>query len=298
MTDSSPDAIGPVVSVDGLDDHRLPEYRDLNDPAARRRLEAELAIVVVEGRVAVHQVLTTGLRVRSLLVDDHQLTLAADLVDAVRRRGAPVYVVPRTLMADLVGFRLHRGVVAVADRPADADPDRLLAMAAGGTGLHGGPPLVVLLEGLNDPENIGAIFRNAAAFGVAAVLCDPTCADPLYRRSIRVSAGQALQVPFARLAPWPEGIGRVRAAGFVVCALAPRTEGRIPISLADVAARVATGSGPPRGIALLVGAEGPGLSETALAGADEVVAIPMAPGVDSLNVATAAAVAFSRLADP
>ena len=138
----------------------------------------------------------------------------------------------------------------------------------------------------------------AAAFGVAAVLCDPTCADPLYRRSIRVSAGQALQVPFARLAPWPEGIGRVRAAGFVVCALAPRTEGRIPISLADVAARVATGSGPPRGIALLVGAEGPGLSETALAGADEVVAIPMAPGVDSLNVATAAAVAFSRLADP
>jgi len=290
--------IGPVVEVADLDDHRLPEYRDLNDPAARRVLEAELAIIVVEGRVAVRQLLATELVIRSLLVDDHQLTLAADLVDAVRHRGAPVYVVPRPRMADLVGFRLHRGVVAVADRPLDGDPDRLLTAAVGRSGLHGGPPLVAVLEGLNDPENIGAVFRNAAAFGVAAVLVDPTCADPLYRRSIRVSAGHALDVPFARLTPWPEGIERVRAAGFVVCALAPHPPGRTPITPGEVRHRMVDRWPDRPGVALLVGAEGPGLSADALAAADEVVVIPMAAGVDSLNVATAAAVAFDRLSDP
>ena len=298
MTPMAGAGTGPVVRIDELDDHRLPEYRDLNDPVARRRLEAELGIIVVEGRVAVRQLLDSALPVRSLLVDDHQLTLAADLVEAVRTRGAPVYVVPRARMSDLVGFRLHRGVVAVADRPADADPDRLLAEATLGSGLHGGPPLVVVLEGLNDPENIGAIFRSAAAFQVAAVLCDPTCADPLYRRSIRVSSGHALHLPFARLAAWPEGIGQVRAAGFVVCALAPHPQARTPIALAHVRARLASRVPAPHGVALLVGAEGPGLSAAALSAADEVVVIPMAPGVDSLNVATATAVALDRLSDP
>ncbi len=164
------------------------------------------------------------------------MNLAADLVDAVRGTGAPVYVVPRARMASLVGFRLHRGVVAVADRPPDADPDRVLAEAARGTGLHGGPPLVAVLEGLNDPENIGALFRNAAAFGVAAVLLDPTCGDPLYRRAVRVSVGHALHLPFARLDPWPDGLDRVRAAGFVVCALAPHPDGRHPVTRPRVCA--------------------------------------------------------------
>ncbi|HEY5109317.1 MAG TPA: RNA methyltransferase [Acidimicrobiales bacterium] len=291
-------ATGPFVEVDDVHDHRLPEYRDLNDPAARRRLEAELAIIVVEGRVAVRQLLDTRLVIRSLLVDDHQVTLAADLVDAVRVRGATVYVVPRDRMADLVGFRLHRGVVAVADRPPDAEPERVLADAAGKPGQSGGPPLVAVLEGLNDPENIGALFRNAAAFGVAALLLDPTCSDPLYRRSIRVSAGHALRLPFARLDPWPDGLDRVRAAGFVVCALAPHPAGRTPVPLHRLRARLADRVPAAAGVALLVGAEGPGLSAAALDAADEVVAIPMAEGVDSLNVATAAAVAFDRLSGP
>ena len=157
---------------------------------------------------------------------------------------------------------------------------------------------MAVIEGLNDPENIGALFRNAAAFGVAGVLVDPTCSDPLYRRSIRVSAGHALHLPFARLAPWPAGLERVRAAGFVVCALAPHPEGRTPIALSDLRVRLVERVPAPSGVALLVGAEGPGLSSAAMGAADEVVVIPMAPGVDSLNVATAAAVAFDRLTGP
>jgi len=152
-----------------------------------------------------------------------------------------------------------------------------------------------VLEGLNDPENIGALFRNAAAFGVAGVLLDPTCADPLYRRSVRVSSGHSLHLPFARLNPWPEGLDRVRASGFVVCALAPHPKGRTPVDLRGLRTRLDGRVPAPVGVALLVGAEGAGLSGAALAAADEIVTIPMAPGVDSLNVATAAAVAFERL---
>jgi tRNA G18 (ribose-2'-O)-methylase SpoU len=285
----------PVVEVDDLDDVRLDDYRDLNEPAARRLLEAARSIIVVEGRVAVRQLLATGLVVRSLLVDDHQVTLASDLVDAMQTRGATVFVVPRERMTALVGFRLHRGVVAIAGRPPDADPDRILADVLTIPGQGRSRPLVAVLEGLNDPENIGGLFRNAAAFGVAAVLLDPTCSDPLYRRAIRVSVGHALHLPFARLDPWPDGLRRVRSAGFVVCALAPHPEGESPVPLRDLAASVATSFPTLAGIALLVGAEGPGLSAGALAASDLVVTIPMASGVDSLNVATAAAVAFERL---
>lgn len=288
-------AAGPLVEVDDLDDYRLNEYRGLNDPAARRVLEAESAIIVVEGRVAVRQLLDTQLAIRSLLVDDHQVCLAGDLVDAVRARRTPVYVVPRTRMSELVGFRMHRGVVAVAARPPDIDPVRLLADATGRPGSLGGLTLLAVLEGLNDPENIGALFRNAAAFGVAGVLLDPTCADPLYRRSVRVSSGHSLHLPFARLNPWPEGLDRVRASGFVVCALAPHPKGRTPVDLRGLRTRLDGRVPAPVGVALLVGAEGAGLSGAALAAADEIVTIPMAPGVDSLNVATAAAVAFERL---
>ena len=286
---------GPSVVVDDVADERLADYRDLNDPAARRRLESSLGIMVVEGRVPVRQLLATRLAIRSLLVDDHQITLAADVVEAVRRSGAPVYVLPRDRMADLVGFRLHRGVVAVADRPGEADPEAVLAVAARRSGLRGGPPLMAVLEGLNDPENIGALFRNAAAFGVAAALLDPTCGDPLYRRAIRVSAGHSLHLPFARLDPWPDGLDRIRAAGFVLCALVPHPEGRAALPVHGLAARLAGRRPSPAGVALLLGAEGPGLTAAALAAADEVVSIPMADGVDSLNVATAAAVAFDRL---
>ena len=295
---TAPTAMGPLVVVEDLDDHRLADYRDLNEPSARRRLEATLGIIVVEGRVPVRLLLDSAIRIRSLLVDDHQVQLAADLVDAVRSRGGPVFVVPRERMAGLVGFRLHRGVVAVADRPSDGHADHVLAGAVRQASGEAGRGLVAVLEGLNDPENIGALFRNAAAFGVAGVLLDPTCSDPLYRRAVRVSAGHALRVPFARLDPWPEGLDRVRSTGFVVCALAPHADGRSPVGLHQLLGHLDPRWPAATGVALLVGAEGPGLSAAALDAADVVVSIPMAPGVDSLNVATAAAVAFDRLTGP
>jgi len=289
---------GLLVEVDDPDDSRLDPYRDLNDPAARTRLAAEQSVFVVEGRLAVDRLLTSEYTVCSLLVDDHQLVAAGDLVAATRARGVPVFVGSRATVAGTVGFALHRGVVAVANRPSPADPGRLLVDAVGTRSPDGAPPLVAVLEGLNDHENIGALFRNAAAFGVGGVLLDPTCADPLYRRSIRVSVGHVLHMPFARLVPWPTGLHQVRAAGFVVAALAPRpaTDSGVPVvGLADLKAWM-SGSDHPAGVALLLGAEGPGLTDTALAASDVVVPIPIVDTVDSLNVATAAAVAFHALA--
>lgn len=291
---------GPLVAVDDPADPRLADYRALNDAELRRRRGADDGVVVVEGRVAVGQLLTSSYEVRSLLVDDHQADSCPELVTAVRARGAPVYVGRRPVVAATVGFSLHRGVVAIARRPPPADARELVPRAAGLPTVGGGPPMVAVLEGVNDHENLGALFRNAAAFGVGAVLLSPTCADPLYRRSVRVSVGHVLHVPFARLAPWPDALAHLRATRFTLAALAPpasdEARGRQPVALGELAARIA---GPRRsgpGVALLLGAEGPGLSPAALAQADEVVTIPMAPGVDSLNVATAAAVAFHRLA--
>ncbi len=160
--------------------------------------------------------------------------------------------------------------------------------------------MVTILEGLNDHENIGALFRNAAAFGVGAVLLDPSCADPLYRRSVRVSVGYVLHVPFARVEPWPAALTQVRDAGFIVAALSPgrgARSGRLSVGLSELRTQI-SGMAPPGGVALLFGAEGPGLSEEALALSDVVVTIPMAEGVDSLNVATAAAIAFHALTGP
>ena len=291
-------APGPLVMVSDPADPRLAAYRDLKDPARRLRPGPDESTLVVEGRLAVDRLLTSDYGLRSLLVDDHQVTAASDLVAAARARGAPVYVGSRDVVAGTVGFALHRGVVAEAMRPPSLSPAAVLAASAGQTVAHGAYPLVAVLEGLNDHENIGALFRNAAAFGVTGVLLDPTCADPLYRRSIRVSVGHVLHVPFARLDPWPTALEHVRAAGFLVAALAPRgaDAGDVPIvglrelndSISDFGHFV--------GVALMLGAEGPGLTPRALAASDVVVAIKMAAGVDSLNVAAAAAVAFHTLA--
>jgi tRNA G18 (ribose-2'-O)-methylase SpoU len=290
---------GPLVEVDDPEDPRIGLYRELKDPARHARSGTRPPIVIVEGKLAVRRLLASTYPVRSLLVDDHQAVVSADLVAATRARGAPVFVGSRAVVAATVGFALHRGVVAAAERPAEERPEQVLEEAVSASGTSGCAPIVAILEGLNDHENIGALFRNAAAFGVSGVLLDATCADPLYRRSVRVSVGHVLRVPHARLAPWPRGLDRVRAAGFVVAALAPdpRTaDGNRVASFADLKSLVSR-SGGRLGVALMVGAEGPGLSAAALAASDVVVTIPMAEGADSLNVATAAAVAFHALAD-
>jgi tRNA G18 (ribose-2'-O)-methylase SpoU len=176
-----------------------------------------------------------------------------------------------------MGFNLHRGIVASAHRTPSPAPESLLANAT----------RVAVLERLNDHENLGSLFRNARAFGVDAVLLDPQTADPLYRRCVRVSMGHVLRVPFARFTAWPDGLETLRAHGFTVVALTPSCAA-VPID--EVAA-----SRPER-VAIVLGAEGPGLTDETLALADVLVRIPMAGSVDSLNVATAAAIAFHRLA--
>lgn len=288
---------GPLLHVSDPRGPGLDLYRDLHDGAHRFRVERDRSVFVVEGRLAVERLLSSSYPVRSLLVDDHQLVTSADLVAAVRDRGAPVYVGSRVVVAETVGFAFHRGVVAVADRPVPMDSARLVATA--GSGSRPAPALMAVLEGLNDHENLGALFRNAAAFGVAGVLMDPTCADPLYRRSIRVSVGHILHVPFARVEPWPDGLSQVKDAGFVIAALSPRPPDDHRgerAGLAGLRAMVCRGGAP--GVAVLLGAEGPGLTRAALGLSDVVVSIPMALGVDSLNVATAAALAFHALTEP
>jgi tRNA G18 (ribose-2'-O)-methylase SpoU len=178
-------------------------------------------------------------------------------------------------MAEVVGFHLNRGVLAVADKTPPADPDRLVSNAR----------LLAVLEGVGDHENLGSIFRNAAGFGVDGILLGPGCADPLYRRSVRVSMGHVLRVPFAPVPEWPGALHWLRDKGFRVLALTPSPTA-IPLRKA-VQPGVRT--------AVLLGAEGPGLTDAALAASDERVCIPMAGDVDSLNVATAAAIAFHTL---
>jgi tRNA G18 (ribose-2'-O)-methylase SpoU len=291
---------GPLIEVHDPDDPRLDPYRDLKDPAARVGTDGEQPVFVVEGRLPVERLLQSDYVMHSLLVNDHQVTAVSSLVSLTRERGAPVFVGSREVIAGTVGFAMHRGVVAVANRKPLTSPTQLLADTAKTPMAPGTLRVLAVLEGVNDHENLGALFRNVAAFGVAGVLLDPSCADPLYRRSVRVSVGHVLHTPFARLEPWPGGLREVQDAGFVIAALAPRAAGDMGTPSVGIAGlgEWAVASDHPSGVALLLGAEGAGLSPSALVASDVMTYIPMADGVDSLNVATAAAIAFHTLAGP
>jgi tRNA G18 (ribose-2'-O)-methylase SpoU len=242
-------------------DPRLDDYRRLNDPAARVAFEREHGVFVVEGALAIEQLLRSAYEVRSVL-----LTPAM----AERLRVPHALVVEREVLRAVAGFDVHRGALAVATRPPARDPAEVLDEAR----------VVLALERVNDHENAGVLFRVARALGADAVLLDAETCDPLYRRAFRVSLGHVLHVPFART---PDPVALLREHGFVTYALTPA---------GDV--RVEDAPGAER-VALLVGAEGPGLKAETLARADHRVRIPMREGVDSLNVATAAAIALHRL---
>jgi tRNA G18 (ribose-2'-O)-methylase SpoU len=229
-------------------------------------------VVIAEGTSVVERLLGSPYPVRSVVGVETKLRALAPVLAA---SGTTHYLVDKWVLSEAVGFRVTRGVLGSADRPPPTDLPTLLRAAR----------RVVVLEQLNDFENLGALFRNAAAFGIDAVLLDPRTADPLYRRSVRVSMGHVLRVPFARLPePWPKSLELLQSRGFQVMAMTPRASA---VALRSVPV-------PPRW-AVLVGAEGAGLTDAALAAADVQVRIPMAPGVDSLNVATAAAVVFAHL---
>jgi tRNA G18 (ribose-2'-O)-methylase SpoU len=262
------------VTIDDPADPRLDDYRDLRDADARRATEAEHGFFVVEGVAVIRRVLQSEYRLRSVLLLPGR---AAELQPDLGGSDVEVYVADRAVLAGVAGFDVHRGALAIAERRPPPDLATVLS----------GAQVVAVLEGLTDHENLGAIARSASALGVDALLLDPTCADPLYRRCVRVSMGEILFLPWTRLAPWPGALGDVHAAGFTLVALTPSVEA------ADLDTAL---TGHPDPVALLLGSEATGLSTPALAAAETSARIPIRPGVDSLNVGHAAAIAFHAVA--
>ncbi|HEY5554091.1 MAG TPA: RNA methyltransferase [Cellulomonas sp.] len=273
----SPD-IHPILDPT---DERLADYVSLTDVALRSRHEPSKGLYIAESSTVLRRALGAGHRPRSVLLSPRWLpdlvTMLASLPDD--GTSVPVYVAEPDVLAAITGFHVHRGALASMHRPPLESVHDLLSAARGGTGAR----RVAILEDIVDHTNVGAIFRSAAGLGVDAVLVTPRCADPLYRRSVRVSMGTVFQVPWTRLETWPGGLADLRAAGFTVAALALADDA---VSLDDLVAA------PPEHLALMLGTEGDGLSRGAVEAADVVVRIPMSGGVDSLNVAAASAVAF------
>lgn len=260
--------------VRGVDDPRLAPFRELRD-AARLRARGLLA---VDSRHAVRRLLAAGrFPLRALLATPRALEALRPLPPDGEAEAA-VLVAEPALLDQVAGYRLHQGCLALAERGGPAAPEALCAAAA----RAGGP--VVAVEGVADPRNLGSVFRNAHAFGAAAVLLAPGGADPLYRQAVRVSLGSTLEVPFAACPRWPEELEALRAAGFEVWALCADEGGPLPRQA------------PPARAALLLGGEERGLSPAARARADRRVRIPTVPGFDSLNVATASGIALHHVA--
>ena len=259
--------------IDILDpaDPRVDDFRDLNSVDRRPDLPTGKGLVIAEGVLVTQRMLASRFRPLAFLGTERRLLeLADDLADT----GAPYYRASPEVMADVVGFHLNRGVLGVARRASELTVSEVI----------GGARTVAVLEGVNDHENLGSIFRNAAGLGVDAVIFGTGCADPLYRRAVRVSMGHALLVPFAKAQRWPADLNDLRDNGFRLLAMTPNPAAQ---TLAEAMEHLAE-----QKVAILVGAEGPGLTETAMRASDSRVRIPMARGTDSLNVATAAARAF------
>lgn len=260
-----------VIDITDPADPRVDDFRDLNSSDRRPDLPGGKGLVIAEGVLVVQRMLASRFDAHGLLGTDRRLRELAGDLSAVT---VPFYRASAEVMAEVVGFHLNRGVLAAARRPPELAVGDVIA----------GARTVAVLEGVNDHENLGSMFRNAAGLGVDAMVFGAGCADPLYRRAVRVSMGHALLVPFARAADWPAELSTLRDNGFRLLAMTPDPQAR---SLAEV-----MGESADRKVAVLVGAEGPGLTETAMRAADARVRIPMAHGTDSLNVATAAALAF------
>ena len=272
---------GPIEVRDPADP-RLADYVSLTDSALRLSMESRDGVFVAEGEKVIRRALAAGFAARSLLVTAGRL---ARLGSLAQECGGPVYVVPDEVARQLTGYQVHRGALASMARRELPAVDRVLD----------GARRVVVLEDLVDHGNVGAIFRCAAAFGTDAVILSPRCADPLYRRAVKVSMGAVFAVPYARMDDWYGGPAQLRAAGFRLLALTP-DQSAVPIGTA-----LPAGTAAPDRVALLLGGEGDGLSSRWMREADQAVCIPMsgtamALGVDSLNVVAAAAVACHTLA--
>jgi tRNA G18 (ribose-2'-O)-methylase SpoU len=261
-----------MTHVDDLDDPRLGDYVRLRDVQLRTRLESERGIYLAEGEKVVRRAVEAGHRPRSFLMAPRWLD---GLADVLNRSDAPCFVLDEKQIERLTGFHVHRGALAAVERPEPRQVADVLSTA------H----RIVVVEDLVDHTNIGAVFRSVAALGFDAVLLSPRCADPLYRRAIKVSMGAVFGLPHARIEDWYAAPAMLREAGFTTYAM---TLGPDAVSLTDVPTGV-------RRLALVVGAEGHGLSDHWQREADVRVTIPMRAGIDSLNVAASVAVACWHL---
>lgn len=262
----------PVIEISDLSDPRLVDYTQSTDVALKKARGTEHGLYIAESALVLERALRAGHRPRSVLT----LANTVDEARALVGDEVPVFVGPGELLTELTGYVLHRGLIAAMHRPALPEPAALLADAR----------RILILENVTDPTNVGAIFRSAGAIGADAILVTPRCSDPFYRRAIRVSMGTVLQVPWTRVGDWASTRRLLSETGFHVAALALTEDA---VSLRDF-----HGEQHDR-LALLLGAEGEGLTAEALAAADSVVQIPMKHGIDSLNVAAASAVAMWAL---
>jgi len=260
--------VAELIEVSDPADERLADYRDLRDVSLRKHLEAEHGLFLAEGEKVVRRALEAGFPARSFLMARRWLD---GLADVLERSSAPCYVVSEELAEAVTGFHVHRGALASLERR----PLRTVAEVVEGA------RTVVALEDVVDHTNVGAIFRSAAALGVDAIVLSPRCADPLYRRSIKVAMGAVFSVPYARMQDWYDGPAELAKAGFTTVALTPAADA---VDIEDAV------RGLDR-VALLMGSEGPGLTRRWMESADRRAVIPMAAGIDSLNVAAATAVA-------
>ncbi|MER5611368.1 MULTISPECIES: RNA methyltransferase [unclassified Streptomyces] len=267
-----------LITVDDPDDPRLRDYTGLTDVELRRRREPAEGLFIAEGEKVIRRARHAGYEMRSMLLSAKWVDLMRDVIDEVP---APVYAVSPELAERVTGYHVHRGALASMQRKPLPTADELLATTFGEAVT--GPRRIAVFEDIVDHANLGAAFRNAAALGIDAVLLTPRCADPFYRRSVKVSMGGVFQVPWTRLESWPKDVGVLRSAGFTLAALCLSERA---ITLDELAAR------KDEKLALVFGTEGAGLAPGTLAAVDEHVRIPMDAGVDSLNVAAASAVAF------
>lgn len=292
----------PTIYVDTLDDDRLDVFARLTEAQLRCKLEPERAVFIAESGKVIERAFEGGMEPLSLLMEEKWLTSMAPLIErmedaAHKRPGAPelpVFVAPRDELERLTGFELTRGALGAFRRPALPPVADVLRNAR----------LVAVLEDITNHTNVGAIFRSAAALGVDAVLASPACYDPLYRRAVRVSMGTVFQVPWTRIGDenvpnrpgegtWSEqGIAELHKHGFTCAAMALSDDSVTPDELNALLAEREAATGAPAKLALLFGTEGEGLSPATIARCDHAVRIPMAHGVDSLNVAASSAVAF------
>ena len=265
----------PVIRIDDGHDPRLADYAGVREPARLR----QRGLLIAEGRFIVRRLVDSGrIRVRSLLLNDAALHGLGDLVERADT-SSDVYVASADVITTATGFNMHRGCLALAERPAELSLETVLSASQ----------LVVVLERAVDADNVGSVFRNAEAFGVDAVLLSPGCCDPFYRKAIRTSSGAALVVPWVAAVPWPAALDRLRARGLAIAAT-------MPDGVMDIGTFVGTAAARGR-LAVLLGTEGHGLTEEALARADSRLRIPMSGALDSLNLATAAGIVLHRLHD-